>query len=323
MADPGYFTTGGEIIADPNNYSTYLSGGDHSNGTATVMAVSKTTNNGTNWARYDIGSATGITECLAVDPDNSNIMYAGGKENNLATIYKSTDGGTIWSKLSATGLKGTNVFDLAIDPFNTTVLYAGTDTNCYRSTNSGTTWSNTNCPGGRTNAVLLNRGSPIYEGLYAGTQSSGVYWSTNNGSTWTQINEGLLNLQVNCLCVSQANYLYAGTQGGGIHRWSIAVGMAEDNQNIEKRVFNVMPNPARGATRIMFNLTGPTKVLIKIYDIQGRTVGTLVDQECPAGVNMFKWTGIDDHGRSIASGVYIVRYCVNERSESARLIWIE
>src|SRR6202022_4734139 len=80
----------------------------------------------------DFGSLPTITS-LAVDTVNSNIVYAGSTTTfsnytcagiaGGGSVYKSTDGGTAWIA-SSNGLTG-RVFSLAINPTNTTVIYAG------------------------------------------------------------------------------------------------------------------------------------------------------------------------------------------------------
>ncbi len=55
--DPGYFGSGYDVMIDPNNNSVYWSCGD----SGSAMAVSKTTNSGTSWIRYAIGSGSGDT----------------------------------------------------------------------------------------------------------------------------------------------------------------------------------------------------------------------------------------------------------------------
>ncbi len=324
MADPGYYSTGGALIADPNNSTVYWSGGDHSNGTAIAMSVSKTTNSGTNWSRTDIASLIGRTEALAVDYSNSDIVYAGGNENSLATIYNTTNGGNSWSKLTATGLSGTVVYDLAVDPDNTNIMYAGTSSGLYKSTDAGQNWLDSGMPGGRTNAVLVNVGSATYDGIYAGTYSNGVYWSTDSGATWMQINDGLLDLEIHCLSVSQSAYIYAGTESGGIHRWSIQPGVEEKEKVFgEKFAFFAQPNPTTGRTVINYQVTSETQVNLSIYDVQGRLIKVLVNDTEHAGAHGVAWSGLDAKNNRVAAGVYFCKLTIEEATHIQKLILLK
>ncbi len=67
------------------------------------------------------------------------------------------------------------------------------------------------------------------------------------------------------------------------------------------------PNPFNPATNIMFDLPRPGHVVARIYDVTGRVVRTLVDEDLPASVHVRRWDGTDDSGRRMASGTYYLR----------------
>ncbi len=286
------------------------------------MAASKTTDNGTNWTRYNLATGAGMAHTIAIDPTNSSIVYVGGSENNLSAIYKTTNGGTNWTKLIATGLGDTVVLALAIDPSYPNTIYAGTNNGCYKSTDGGNNWTNTGCPGGMVNAVIVNRGSSLYEGIYVGTQTNGVYLSTNWGTSWTQINEGLQNLQINCLGKSRATYIYAGTQTKGIYRWSVQVGNEEvENDFItqDNRLI-IKPNPARGTLTFTYQVHRPSNALLAIYDIQGRLIRLLSNKHHPVGTYSLSW---DCPSKEIPAGVYFCRLHTEDLNLLKRFIIVK
>ncbi|MEO0123640.1 MAG: T9SS type A sorting domain-containing protein [candidate division WOR-3 bacterium] len=272
------------------------------------MAASKTTDNGTSWTRYNLGTLTGMAYALVLEPGNSNVVYVGGKENNVATIYKTTNAGNNWTKLTTPGLPDSVVYALAIDPYYPNEIYVGTNRSCYKSTNGGNTWFTTNFTGGRVNAIVVNRGSSAYDGVYVGTHTNGVYLSTDWGTSWTQINQGLQNLQINCLGKSQSMYIYAGTQTKGIYRWSIQVGNEETGNDIisqENRLI-IKPNPTTGILKITYQLDKPGKVSMGIYDIQGRLIKLLENRDRPAGTYSLIWN-CTDLNTEIPAGIYFCR----------------
>ena len=72
------------------------------------------------------------------------------------------------------------------------------------------------------------------------------------------------------------------------------------------------PNPVlaaqpRFATRIVYQLPERARVQIAIYNLAGQHVTTLVDELKPAGTHGALWEGKDEHGRSLASGVYLYK----------------
>ena len=67
------------------------------------------------------------------------------------------------------------------------------------------------------------------------------------------------------------------------------------------------PNPFNPSTIINYNLPKSSFVSIKIYDMLGREVKTLVTSEKPAGTYYVQWNGDNNNGEHVASGAYIYR----------------
>jgi flagellar hook assembly protein FlgD len=68
-----------------------------------------------------------------------------------------------------------------------------------------------------------------------------------------------------------------------------------------------VPNPFNPTTTIAFDLASAGRVQLRIYDVTGKLVRTLVDESRPAGRYTETWTGIDVVGARVASGVYFYR----------------
>jgi hypothetical protein len=67
------------------------------------------------------------------------------------------------------------------------------------------------------------------------------------------------------------------------------------------------PNPFNPQTHLPFELEKPGLVTLRIYDLAGRLVRTLVDEEYPAGGHEVLWNGRDDAGRQLPSNVYYAK----------------
>jgi hypothetical protein len=78
---------------------------------------------------------------------------------------------------------------------------------------------------------------------------------------------------------------------------------------------------ARGAERAEFRveLPGTTRGSIRVYDVTGRRVRTLLDGQLSRGSSTVAWDGRDGHGARVGSGVYFVRLKVSRRSYVLRL----
>ncbi len=67
------------------------------------------------------------------------------------------------------------------------------------------------------------------------------------------------------------------------------------------------PSPFNPQTRIRYALPSAGPVRVRVHDLAGRVVRTLVDDARPAGGHEVAWRGRDDRGRALPSGVYLVR----------------
>jgi hypothetical protein len=68
------------------------------------------------------------------------------------------------------------------------------------------------------------------------------------------------------------------------------------------------PNPSRHGTSVAFGLPEPGgAVSLRVYNVSGRLVRTLVDGSLPAGRHAATWDGKDDSGAEVSSGVYFYR----------------
>ena len=86
-------------------------------------------------------------------------------------------------------------------------------------------------------------------------------------------------------------------------------GIAEDPHRTPRAVAWVQndPNPISRHTTIRYDMAVETDVAMRIYDIHGRVVRTLVDRESAFGAMAVVWDGRDTWGRPVGSGIYTCR----------------
>src|SRR4029079_9881678 len=110
----------------------------------------KTTTAGAAWAPLNDFLANIAVTCMAFDPSNSAIIYAGTGEGFFnadgvrgAGIFKTTDAGAHWTRLAATAsdLDFFFVNDLVVSSANSQHVYAATRTGVWRSLNGGNSWT--------------------------------------------------------------------------------------------------------------------------------------------------------------------------------------
>ncbi len=80
------------------------------------------------------------------------------------------------------------------------------------------------------------------------------------------------------------------------------------------------PNPFRGTTQIRFDLPRPGKVSLRVFDVTGRLVRTLVDGEEPAGFRSVIWDGLDETGKRSSAGVYFYALDAEDKSFRKKMI---
>ncbi len=72
------------------------------------------------------------------------------------------------------------------------------------------------------------------------------------------------------------------------------------------RLARAYPNPFGPATRVAYHVAAPGRVTIRVHDLAGRLVRTLVDEDVGAGAHEAVWDGSNDAGARAASGVYFL-----------------
>lgn len=73
------------------------------------------------------------------------------------------------------------------------------------------------------------------------------------------------------------------------------------------RLMRNYPNPFNPRTKIRFTLKRDAQALLRVYDVRGRLIRTLVDSFVAAGTRTVEWDGKDDRGGPLASGTYYLR----------------
>ena len=80
------------------------------------------------------------------------------------------------------------------------------------------------------------------------------------------------------------------------------------------------PNPFNPETTIRFDLPQPTEIELVIHNLAAQKVVTLVQGNRPAGSYSLRWDGRDDHGRELASGVYLYRLSTADGITTRKLL---
>jgi hypothetical protein len=85
-------------------------------------------------------------------------------------------------------------------------------------------------------------------------------------------------------------------------------------------MYQNVPNPFNPSTKIRFTIPETGHVGLKIYDVAGRLVRTLVDRRLVADHYEVSWDGTNNGGRQVASGIYFYRIVAGKHSRTRKMV---
>ncbi len=196
----------------------------------------------------------------------------------------------------------------------------------------GTNWTtyNTSNSGLASNDVY----SVIVDGSdnkWLGSFGSGV--SKFDGTNWTTyntINSGLPDDFVYAIAIDGSGNKWFATSGGVAYLGvptSVPDEPVQNNIPNSFELFQNYPNPFNPNTTIPFTVYGsqlivhsPIHTTLKIYNIRGQLVRTLVDDERLLGYYQVFWDGKDNSGKEVASGIYFYQLKTRDYSDTRKMI---
>ena len=235
------------IAVNPRNKFEYYVG-------VASGGVWKTVNDGTTWSPVFDGEGSYSIGWVALDPNDSSVVWVGTGESNSQRsvsygdgIYRSDDGGKNWQNL---GLKKSeHIGRVVIDPRDSKVVYvaaegplwgSGGDRGLYKTSDAGKNWKAVLSISENTGVgdVALDPSNPdiVYAAAYQrrrhvftmidGGPESAIYKSTDAGATWNKLKNGLPTVDMGRIGLSispaDPNVVYAAIEAadgkGGIFR---------------------------------------------------------------------------------------------------------
>ena len=132
-----------------------------------------------------------------------------------------------------------------------------------------------------------------------------------------------------CIKASSTNYLVDGTLGepfigisqsqnfflriGHFYSTQITTAVEEHEMNVNfipdtYDLSQNYPNPFNSTTKLMYQIPKPGAISIKIFNVLGKKIITLVDEHKDPGCYLISWDGTDTSGDNVTSGIYIVKF---------------
>ncbi len=269
----------------------------------------KTTNAGTNWDSTGLfvpsGGAAGWNNGMS---GIGNKIWFG---SNSSSLNYSSNGGLTWTTQSTPALNQYCIW------FNNDNFGLSAGTEMYVTTNSGTNWGSMTTAG--TGEISGITGAQ--DSWWFCRQSTNVYFSSNNGANWAlQYTAPAGNFYHMTKSRSGAT-IWGIRNNGGISRYGqpiVGINSASSEVPANYSLSQNYPNPFNPVTKINYALPKAGIVTIKVFDILGKEVATLVNEVKNAGIY-----SVDFNGTGISSGMYFYKISVNGFNEVKKMMLLK
>jgi photosystem II stability/assembly factor-like uncharacterized protein len=277
----------------------------------------KTVNGGNNW--LGVGAGLSVSNVNTLFFADTSIGYAGTSDPRLA---KTTDGGVTW--VDDGDITGT-ITDIYFIDTNHGWAVGGTDILTY---DSGIWTQQNNTTGFSLYSVFfLNEN----EGWIVGNGGT-ILHSTDGGVNWTAQASGTVALLRDVFFTSATNGYVVGNSGTILHYTQITDIDDVTTQPTEFKLEQNYPNPFNPITKIKFTIPTPPSssplakgrnevgfVSLKVYDVLGNEVATLVNEEKAPGIYETEFNPASSI-KNPASGIYFYQLKAGDYLETKKMI---
>jgi photosystem II stability/assembly factor-like uncharacterized protein len=250
--------------------------------TISSVDVLKSSDKGESWQTINNGIDNSLAPftSIAISATNPEILYCGRRAvgQTKGSLYMTTNGGELWFSIDSTLHNLDNwvsVSSIWIDPNLPMRVYVG----------------------------LFNHGDPLIPALFSNGQ---LLLTEDDGKHWRKVYDS----HVNVIKADNSNprNIYVGTKFGVMKFLDTltVTGAFEPINEIlrEYFLFQNYPNPFNPSTKISWQSPLGGYQTIKVFDVLGNEIATLVDEYKPAGKYEVEFNSHSGYVRNLPSGVY-------------------
>ena len=244
---------------------------------------------------------------------------------------KSLNFGSSWEFFLPGGYQS-NCTAIEIDPIDNDIVYVALGGELIKTTNGGEEWFPTELqnPTAMFTSIIINpiNTKHLLVGGTTGKNNFILYESDNGGSNWHEIQpiSSLPGISSMIADISNNEFsVYIGTPGNGVLLYKTQITFIDEETNElipdQFRLYQNYPNPFNPSTRIQYALSSRQFVSLKVYDVLGNEIATLVNEEKPAGSYEVEFSAIGGASGgdafSLPSGVYFYQLRAEDPSSSS------
>jgi photosystem II stability/assembly factor-like uncharacterized protein len=270
--------------------------------------ILRSTDAGLTWSYTNMSSvASGLVDCWFQSADTVFLSGIGtNATGSHGVIFRSVDAGQTWLQVGTSTTPSTYAWKLQFTSpligYSSLSENTGSQSHVMKTTDGGSTWTtlfvtNTNIDGEGIGFVNDSVG-------WTGGWSTGMYETTNGGQTWTFLNFGM---NLNRFIFLRPDLAYAA--GKSIYKFTGLTTDIGNSQPERKDIhsINIFPDPICEQGTIQIHLGTFTRIIIEIYDAEGRMIKSLMNGNLPEGVYTYTINTTD-----FSPGIY---YCVLRTNE--------
>jgi hypothetical protein len=299
--------------------------------------IYKSTNFGDQWEKLNTTPFNGNVEELTVSNYvDGSVVYACMENSSNVRLWVYDDNQFFSNRIPADLPADVTIRKVSPHPTSKNIAFLimngisqqGPTKKIYRTLNRGISWENitANLPNIPFSDVVVH---PTLSTTIVASSEMGSYKSVNGGLTWTKWNTGMPDgtiitelKYVDKLSSEGKFIIVAGTYGRGIYvRELNDLPVVTVNNEISPEGYNLaqnFPNPFNPSTIIKFTIPQKEFVTIKVFNLQGKEVASLVNNELDKGEHEIVFDG-----KGLASAVYIYKMQAGNYSVGKKMTFIK
>jgi photosystem II stability/assembly factor-like uncharacterized protein len=261
-----------------------------------LINIDATTNGGVNWTNQTGNNIYGWL--YKVDAFSTTTAFSIGDAyapQETGFVVRTTDEGSTWTQLNTGVIPFLNGIEIAD---STNGFIVGDDGFIMATTDGGNSWT-AQTSGTSDTLQDVSFASPNY-GWVCGFSGT-IRRTVNGGTEWTGDTSNITQNLNGIFAFDTINVWAVGDGGTILHRNSIPTGVQQSSGSVIKEftLLQNYPNPFNPSTTINYRIPRSGFVTLKVYDILGKEVATLVNEEKPAGSYEIEFSA-----DKLPSGVY-------------------